>query len=196
MSKETWDILVGIANVLILIITSYFMWRSLRSPIDAVKVGRALNNEQQKDNAKRNLFLTLFALRGSPVHIDYVRALNEIDVVFEDVPSVLEAWHIHYDSLQIKGQINENQIWDLQRTNLLSEMALHLGYNRIRQTDMIRSYYPQGHENQTKWDFELRFAAQNYFELGRTVFQEMLNNTPSYKERKEKEQNNQSEKEE
>lgn len=82
--------------------------------------------------------------------------------MFEDTPSVLTAWHTHYDSLQIDNQVNENQIWDLQRTEILSAMAISLGYNRIRQTDMIRSYYPKGHEYRDYKEFEVREAQLGY----------------------------------
>jgi hypothetical protein len=160
-------------SLCILVATVYYI---ATGPLNAVKTGRQLNNDQQKDNAKRNLFLTLFALRGSPVHYDFVRGLNQIDVVFEDTPSVLDAWHTHYDSLQIKGQVNENQIWDLQRTNLLSAMAVSLGYNRIRQTDMLQNYYPEGHSNQFREDWELRFAAKEYLKKGGDLYEILIAN--------------------
>jgi hypothetical protein len=175
-TKDYFEIVFGFANIGILCVTAYFIYRSIFSPVDAVKTGRKLNNEQQKDNAKRNLFLTLFALRGSPVNYDFVRALNQIDIVFEDTPSVLDAWHTHYDSLQIKGQANENQIWDLQRTNLLSAMAVSLGYNRIRQTDMLKNYYPEGHSNQFREDWELRFAAKQFLTKGNELCEILIAN--------------------
>ena len=156
---ETFTIISACINTIILIVTVYYI---AHAPVNAVRIGRELNTEEQKDNAKRTLFLTLFALRGSPVSYDFVRGLNEIDVVFEDTPSVLTAWHTHYDSLQIDNQVNENQIWDLQRTEILSAMAISLGYNRIRQTDMIRSYYPKGHEYRDYKEFEVREAQLGY----------------------------------
>ena len=147
----------------ILICTIYFI---AKSPTDAVKIGRQLNSEQQKDNAKRNLFLTLFALRGSPVHYDFVRGLNQIDIVFEDNPEVLNTWHIYYNSLNVKNQVDEDKVWELQRTNLLSEMAVCLGYEKIKQTEMQQHYTPVGHNNQQKqekdmWDSQLTFYKAN-----------------------------------
>lgn len=170
---STGEIVFAIINTLILSITAFFIFKTINSPVEAVKVGRQLNNEQQKDNAKRNLFLTLFALRGSPVSYDFVKGLNQIDVVFEDNQSVLDSWHLHYDSLQIKGQANEIQVWSLQRANLLSAMATSLGYSRIRQTDMIRDYYPEGHDNQLKDDLQLRQSLFLYLKTG-SVMQNMI----------------------
>jgi hypothetical protein len=171
---ETGEIIFGVVNSLILVVTAYFIYRSLYSPVDSVKVGRQLSNEQQKDNAKRNLFLTLFALRGSPLSFDFVRGLNQIDIVFEDSQLVLDAWHTHYDSLQIKGQVNENQIWDLQRADLLSVMAVSLGYNRIRQTDMMKNYYPEGHNNQIKMEMDFREAEFLYHKSGALLHEKAM----------------------
>lgn len=165
----------SILSLLILIATVYYI---AHSPVNAVKIGRTLNDEQQKDNAKRNLFLLLFSLRGSPVHYDFVRGLNQIDIVFEDVQPVLDAWHIHFDSLQIKNQANAEINWNVQRTNLLSAMAVHLGYNRIRQTDMIRDYYPEGHQNLMNYDNDFREAVLTYLKSGSAVFQIMIDGSP------------------
>lgn len=168
------EIIFGIVNCLILIVTGYFIYRSLYSPVDAVRVGRNLNIEQQKDNAKRNLFLTLFSLRGSPLSFDFVRALNQIDIVFEDTQPVLDAWHIHFDSLQIKGIVNETEVWNLQRTNLLSAMAVSLGYNRIRETDMMKNYYPEGHNNQIKMEMDFREAEFVYLMSGAALHEMVI----------------------
>lgn len=185
---QNWNIFFGISNIVILLITCYFIYRSLRSPIDAVRIGRQLNNEQQKDNAKRNLFLTLFALRGSPLNYDFVKGLNQIDIVFEDCEPVLDAWHRLYDSLHNEAQVNPERNWEILRVELLSAMATNLGYSRIRQTDMIREYYPRGHTAQVQDDIDFRQAALNYFRMGVVVYEEMLNNTPSYVEKMGKEQ--------
>ena len=123
MSQNVFQIIYWCASVLILCITLWF------GPMNAVRIGRRLNNEQQKDNAKRNLFLTLFSLRGSPVNYDFVKCLNQIDIVFEDCQPVLDSWHTYLTALGIKDTENT---WDLLRTNLLSAMAIHLGYTRTR----------------------------------------------------------------
>ncbi len=167
---------LSILNLLILIATVYYI---AHAPVNAIRIGRTLNNEQQKDNAKRNLFLSLFSVRGNPVHYDFVKGLNQIDIVFEDCQPVLDAWHLHYDSLQIKGQSNERKIWDLQRANLFSAMAVHLGYNRIKQTDMIRDYYPEGHENELIDNLDFRNAAVTYLKAGAAAFHLIVENSPT-----------------
>jgi hypothetical protein len=91
-TKDILEIIYWWISLGILFATVYYIATGPRNAAEnAVRIGRTLNNEQQKDNAKRNLFLTLFSLRGSPVHYDFVKCLNQIDIVFEDVPEVLTA---------------------------------------------------------------------------------------------------------
>lgn len=144
-------------NILVLIVTAYYIATGpVHAAENAVKVGRQLNSEEQKDNAKRNLFLLLFSLRGSPVHYDFVRGLNQIDIVFSDSRDVLNAWHIHFASLETKGLVNELEIWERQRINLLSAMAVSLGYPTLQQTDILAHYFPEGHQNQIVSDYQYR----------------------------------------
>ena len=171
MTDSKFQIAYWVISLLILIVNVYFIATSAKN---AVKIGRKLNNEQEKDNAKRNLFLLLFSLRGNQLHYDFVKGLNQIDVVFEDTPDVLNAWHIHSDSLNIKEQANAAQNWELQRTNLLSAMAVSLGYNRIRQTDMIKNYYPVGHEARVKQDYEFWEIQKRYYEKTTLMAQKMI----------------------
>ena len=173
-TKDYLEIGIGVVNVLILIVTGYFMYRSLYSPLDAVTIGRQLNNEQQKDTAKRNLFLTLFSLRGSPVHYDFVTGLNQIDIVFEDCPDVLTAWRTHYDSLNTTGLVDENKIWDLQRTNLLSAMAVSLSYNGIRQTDMLKHYTPIGHNNRESQLMNIEIAQLAFYKSNAALNERLM----------------------
>jgi len=152
---------LSVLNLLVLIATVYYI---AHAPVNAVRIGRELNTDTQKDNAKRSLFLSLFSLRGTPIHHDFVRGLNRIAVVFEDVPSVLSAWHLYFDSLQIKNQANAELNWSIQRTNLLSAMAVHLGYESLNQTEMMRDYYPEGHDNYWKDENQLREIQKKYFD--------------------------------
>lgn len=142
-------------------------------PLNAVKTGRKLNNEQQKDNAKRTLFLTLFSLRGNPVHFDFVRGLNQIEVVFEDVPSVISAWRVHFASLGNRDQANKDKNWEIERAALLSAMAVHLGYSNIPHGELLRDYYPEGHDNQFQDDRALRQKWVDYLNTS-TLMNQMI----------------------
>lgn len=159
-AKDYFEIAFLFVNAFILCATVYAI---RKSPADAIRIGRNLNIEQQKDNAKRNLFLTLFSLRGTPLHYDFVIGLNQIEIVFGGIPSVLNAWKELRTSLNSKEQSNSDYTWTLLRTNLLSSMAVSLGYSQILQTEMIQDYYPEGHDFQLRSDFEFRKDQHEYY---------------------------------
>ncbi len=159
-TKDHFEIIFLVINSLILLITVIVI---RKSPIDAVKIGRILNDQQNKDNAKRNLFLTLFSFRGIPVHPDFVNALNKIEIVFNDTPVVLEAWHKLYDSYNNTSLVDQETTWRLIRFELLSKISLSLGYTDLKQYDMEKNYFPQGHANQHISEFEFRNDQQAYY---------------------------------
>jgi len=85
-----------------------------------------------------------------------VTSLNLIDVVFEDNRSVVDKWHELYQELNHPSeQINWRQAGHL-RIELLSEMAVALGYRRLSQTDIDRFYSPQVHATQGQLNQELQ----------------------------------------
>ena len=159
-TKDYFEIIFLGVNLLILLINVFVI---RKSPIDAVKIGRKLNDQQNKDNAKRNLFLTLFSFRGIPVHPDFVNALNKIEIVFNDTPVVLEAWHKLYDSYNNTSLVDQETTWRLIRFELLSKISLSLGYTDLKQYDMEKNYFPQGHANQYISEFEFRNDQQAYY---------------------------------
>lgn len=161
--KDYFEIFYWFISLLILGFTVY--WIAV-SPIKAVQIGRRLDNEQNKNKSKSDLFLMLFSLRGNPTHQNFVSGLNQIDIVFEDSPAVLEAWGRLYDSLDVPSQNNAVQNWELLRTELLSEMAQHLGYQKLKQTSIQRNYVPQAHFDSAKNDQYYNNAMTAYYESG------------------------------
>ncbi|WP_426486368.1 DUF6680 family protein [Flavobacterium sp. 2] len=166
-AKDYFEITYWLISLLILGFTIYYI---KTSPIKAVETGRKLNDEQNKYNAKSELFLTLFSLRGNPTNYNFVNGLNQIDIVFEDVPAVLEAWERLYNSLNTKDQVNPIQEWSLLRTELLSEMAQSLGYQKLKQTAIQRNYSPQAHANQDDENWSFNQAAKKFFETGTILY--------------------------
>lgn len=174
--KDYVEIAYWSVSLLILTATVYYIYHA---PIKAVKIGRQLNDEQNKDTAKRELFLTLFAYRGSPVHYEFVNSLNKIDIVFQDEPQVLYAWAKYYDSLGQKNLANQLEVWSILRVDLLSEMATSLGYKKLKQVDILKTYYPIEHDNQNREDFELRQAAKRFLTTGNELYQILIANSNS-----------------
>lgn len=170
-SKDYFEILFWVINAVILGLTVYVI---RKSPTDAVKIGRELNDTQQKDDAKRNLFFTLFSYRGSPVHQHFVDGLNRIDIVFFDTPKVTEAWHNYYDSLHREGLVDEGKIWRLLRIELLSQMAQSLGYGDLKQMNFEQHYYPKGHGYQDQEAWEFRFHHLEYLKTGKSAFESQI----------------------
>jgi len=166
-TRDTIEVIYWVVSVLILIATVYVIYKG---PIDAVRIGRDLNDQQLQDSSKRSLFLRLFAYRGSPVHYEFVNALNQIDLVFHDNPTVIQAWHKYYEALHHQDLVNKDEVWTNLRVELLSQMAISLGYPRLSQVDITKHYYPQGHEFQNRTEFEHKQAAYEYHKTGTDAY--------------------------
>ncbi|WP_430971590.1 DUF6680 family protein [Sunxiuqinia rutila] len=179
---ETIGMVTLIINTVILGIN---VWVISKSPTDAVKVGRELNETKQKDDAKRNLFFTLFSYRGSPVPQYFVDALNRIDVVFADTPTVLTAWHKYYDSLQQKDLVDPDKTWRLLRVDLLSEISKDLGYKDLKNYDFEKHYYPQGHEKQFLDQMEFHKEQFEYYKNSNQLTLKLLENLNQEDDNKE-----------
>jgi hypothetical protein len=171
-TKDYFEIGYWTVSILILIMTVY--WIKI-SPVKAVQIGRNLDNEQNKYNAKKDLFLMLFSYRGNPTHYDFVNGLNQIDIVFEDEEKVLIAWEKLYESLGNPSQNNVIQTWDLLRTELLSEMAQSLGYKKLKQTAIQRNYSPQAHADLTTENWNYHQTAKTFFETGAEMHKIWIN---------------------
>lgn len=166
-TKDIFEIGYWVVSLIILGVTVY--WIKI-SPIKAVETGRKLDNEQNKYNAKRDLFLALFSLRGNPTSYGFVSGLNQIDIVFQDEDKVLTAWEKLYESLNNKNLSNPIQTWELLRTELLSEMAQSLGYQKLKQTSIQRNYSPQAHADENIENWNQKQAAKEFFESGTKLY--------------------------
>jgi hypothetical protein len=170
--KDYFEIIYWLISLIILGFTVY--WIAI-SPIKAVETGRKLDNEQNKYKAKSDLFLMLFSLRGNPTHHSFVNGLNQIDIVFEDSPEVLNAWSKLYESLNNYNQNNAVQTYDLLRTELLSEMAQHLGYQKLKQTAIQRSYIPRAHFDSEMNNQDYNSVMKSFYESGAKMHNMWIN---------------------
>ena len=138
-------------------------------PISAVWITLWWQQRKEKRDAKRRLFTTLMAHRRKiPPPIEWVNALNVIDVIFADVPEVVQLWHKYYEHLANPPANQNFETREHTYILLLSAMARSLGYKRLEQTDIDKYYTPQvhgdqaalNHEIQTEWLRVLRSTAQ------------------------------------
>ena len=123
-------------------------------PITAVLVTLWHEGRKQRRNAKETLFVTLMASRKAiPIPVEFVRALNLIDVVFAGHSDVIRAWHELFDYLHTRP-LDDRQV-DHKKLNLLSHMARALRYKSLEQIDIDRFYHPEAHANDSIRNFEL-----------------------------------------
>jgi len=129
----------------------------ISGPVVAVIITLWYQRRVEKRSAKERLFAVLMAHRRSnPPTIEWVQSLNLIDVVFQDSAEVVRKWRELFDLMNHPtDQINWNQVGHV-RIELLSEMALSLGYDRLSQTDIDRFYMPQGLVDQAAMQGEMQ----------------------------------------
>ena len=135
-------------------------------PITAVGLQLWMEKRRQKRQAKMWLFSAMMAYRkSSPPAAEWVSALNQIDVIFYDAPKVVQAWHSFFDALDRPPEQANHQATLHRMLDLLHEMAKHLGYPEIKQTDLDRFYSPVQYGNvatlQSALQYELLRVLQN-----------------------------------
>lgn len=133
------NIILAIVQVMAVAITPFIIWF----------IGIHYQNRKAKEDAKRQLFFTLMSNRkNSVIPKERVEALNLIDVVFQDEDKVRKAWKEYLDALNAKSPNYDNNNAFL--LDLLSEMAISLGYKKLRQTEIDRFYEPVQFGNDRK----------------------------------------------
>lgn len=136
MSSMTAD---GIATVLATVIT----------PLAAIAISIWYQERKRKQEAKQNLFFQAMMHRKSyPPTIEWVNALNLIDVVFQDNQTVIAAWHSLFEYLHIRPM--DMTLYGQKNLDLLLEMAKVLGYPDLKQTDIDKFYSPEAHGTQAQ----------------------------------------------
>lgn len=124
----------------------------LLGPLIAVLITLWRQSRDHAYAAKERLFLTLMAHRKLPPTLESIAALNLIDVVYADHPNILTNWGTLYD-LAVQQQA-AGQKWNHEFLLMLQNMAVVLGYKRLKVTDIDRFYFPtnlgQGVEGQAK----------------------------------------------
>ena len=132
----------------------------LLSPLMAWVVTVFYQNRAEKRKSKRDLFLVLMAKRKSyPPPMEFVDALNKIDVVFQSNKRVRQSAKEYISSLTADGiasGLSNSMLLDM-----LSDMANVLGYKDLRQTQIDRFYSPtylsnQLHNQESFWEEYLR----------------------------------------
>jgi len=135
---------------------------TLLGPILAVQAQKAVERGRDRATRKNYVFQSLMATRRARLSPDHVRALNMIDVTFYGrkilwlVPwrtkyeaQVLQSWNEYIAHLSQDTSQPSFELWastsDELLTNLLSAMALDLGFKFDRLSLKRSAYSPQAH---------------------------------------------------
>jgi hypothetical protein len=116
-----------------------------RAPISAAKLAEKLRRQADIATDQKRFRLNVFAQvmqgRAEIWSEDTVRAINSIDVAFNDVPADREAWAELFQALssnEIAVHVREERL-----RKLLKEMSLSLGLaDTLRLDDFARVYFP------------------------------------------------------
>lgn len=128
------------------------------SPAIAVAISIFVQDRKQKRFERLSVFNTLMATRHEPIADENVRALNMIDVVFDNCKDVRRLWREYYEMLCNNGLDNEQGYQTRQKKNLelIHEIGRSLGYGRaISHLDVDRVYYPKGLGEQSRVAHEI-----------------------------------------
>ncbi|ELA7357916.1 TPA: DUF6680 family protein [Vibrio parahaemolyticus] len=114
----------------------------LVSPVIAVLVTMWIADYKQKRNDRLEVFKSLMTTRESWSTLEFVRAINSIDVIFCERPKVRDAWVEFRKSLDVV-EPTSNQLESIQinHMKLLEAMANDLGYKDKITWEHIRTSY-------------------------------------------------------
>ena len=139
---DTLTLLSAIFSAIATALAAFATWRA---PTSAAKLAESLRRDAERDfehrKQKLDLFATLMQERARITSDNGVRALNSIDVVFDDSHAVRGAWSeliLAFDA----QPFDMNVVTERLRT-LLGAMAKDIGLSdELRNDDFARVYYP------------------------------------------------------
>lgn len=129
------------------IATSRAVIATRKAPVDAAQVAASLQDASERRRLKLWVFATIMQNRHFLGEIECVKALNLIDTVFHDAPTVRDSWATLFAALNDQRNFpttGPTPVIDERRTALLSSMARELGLiQNFRPDDFTRVYLPQ-----------------------------------------------------
>src|ERR1700737_1033099 len=137
----------AVATTWAAVATSKAVAATRNAPIDAAQLAASLQDTSEKRRLKLWIFATIMQNRHFLGEVECVRAINLIDTVFHDVPTVRDAWASLFSALNDPRNFpptGPTPIIDERRTALLTNMARDLGLiQNFRPDDFSRVYLPQ-----------------------------------------------------
>jgi hypothetical protein len=148
LKPSEWIMIAAILVGPILAVVTQFIWQRYR----------------QKADAKMWVFSTMMSLRGFPLNLDFIRAVNSIDVVFYKNQKIRDRWKdvlAHLSSDAYKPENFTQQAFEKFRdllSVLLAEMAKDLGYEYDHTLFKERAWTPTWHITADEEGVKLRKA--------------------------------------
>jgi len=119
-------------------------------PIIAVIVTLIYQNYKAKRNDREHLFKVLMVNRKAyPPDREWIKALNVIPIYFANNKKILSMWYQYYNLLNETGD-NIDKMRGHAYLELLSGIALSLGYKNLQQTDIDKYYFPKIIESESQ----------------------------------------------
>jgi hypothetical protein len=123
-----------------------------RSPIIALRTQKKIEEYEEKNKRKLDIFKTLLATRANITSLEHVQALNMIDIEFYEEKKITQLWNIYRDHLNSYPQNGDKfaiESWAGKRpdyfTDLLHGISNFLGYEFDRIILKKGAYIPQAH---------------------------------------------------
>jgi hypothetical protein len=140
---EFYNLIAASCSMLATAFAAYAAWKA---PTSAATLAEKLRREAEQSGEKRkskiNLFTTLMQERAAIYSVDGVRALNLVDVVFNDSLDVREAWADLFSSFDTTNNVPQHAQQERLR-KLLAAMAKDIGLSdNLRIDDLSRVYFP------------------------------------------------------
>ncbi|GGF42724.1 DUF6680 family protein [Mameliella alba] len=141
----TPDLLAAIAAALSAFATIAAAYAAWRVPKSAAILSETLRREAEQDSEQKRLklfvFTTIMQERASVFSAESVRALNLIDVVFNDSEPVREAWAELYNAFNARNASPFDH--DSKLRALLKVMSEDIGLgSKLKTDDLGRVYFP------------------------------------------------------
>lgn len=139
------DLLTLLTAIFSAIATALAAVATWRAPLAAAKLAETLRREAERhtERQKQKLaLLTVLMQERAEIHSENgVRALNQIDVVFNDAPEVREAWAELYLAFEMRPLVQH--VIDERLRKLLAAIAKDIGLtDQLRTDDLGRVYLP------------------------------------------------------
>lgn len=126
------------------ILTVVNIFAVILSPIIALWISNKIQEKKEKRNDKLWILKTLMIQRATIQDVNYVNALNLIDLIFIDSSNVRKAYKELYNEYLKRGESFNYEKVHRARTKLIETIVNDLGYkDKITWEDIQELYVPE-----------------------------------------------------